>query len=247
MGMESGRKKVVVSVGGAFFEDAASIKKIAAVLDELSARCHLFVVVGGGKRARECINIARELGANDSVCDYIGIEATRINAMLLISALKNAYPMPFRDYHEVAQQYAHIIGVEASSTEHAISVMGGVSPGQTTDAVAAILAEYLNADMLINVTTVDGVYDDDPRFNKNARRFDRLTPAELLDIVMRREMKAGASIVIDPVAAKIIERSRIKTVVIDGGDPKNILKAFNGERTGTIIETADCRTAQESI
>ena len=52
---------------------------------------------------------------------------------------------------------------------------------------------------------------------------------------MRKEMKAGSRIVIDPVAAKIIERSGIKTVIVNGKNPENILKAFKGEHVGTLI------------
>ena len=69
---------VVVSLGGAFLKDAESIKGVANALNELSRLSKLCVVAGGGERARECIEITRELGANDAICDYIGIAITRI-------------------------------------------------------------------------------------------------------------------------------------------------------------------------
>ena len=93
----------------------------------------------------------------------------------------------------------------------------------------------MNADLLLNVTTVDGVYEEDPKTHPNARKYERLTPSELTALVMRKEMKAGSRIVIDPVAAKIIERSGIKTVIVNGKNPENILKAFKGEHVGTLI------------
>ena len=89
--------------------------------------------------------------------------------------------------------------------------------------------------MLINATNVDGVYSDDPRKNKNAVRYERLSPSELVEIVGKASMKAGANVVIDLLAAKIIERSGIKTYVILG-DPENLAKAVEGEFIGTIIE-----------
>ncbi len=226
-------RKVVVSLGGAFLKDAESIKGVANALNELSRLSKLCVVAGGGERARECIEIARELGANDAICDYIGIAITRINAKLLILALKNAYPEPFQDYRDAAQ--AFYASKRDENGFWKVVVMGGVSPGHTTDAVAAILAEYLNADLLLNVTTVDGVYEEDPKTHPNARKYERLTPSELTALVMRKEMKAGSRIVIDPVAAKIIERSGIKTVIVNGKNPENILKAFKGEHVGTLI------------
>lgn len=219
--------KVVISLGGIFFSGAERIKEIATVLDELAGSCNLCVVAGGGERAREYIKIARDLGANEAICDYIGIALTRINAKLLISALKNAYPEPFFDYKEAALAKAKDSGK--------IAVMGGVSPGYTTDAVAAILAEYVNAELLLNVTSVDGIYDADPRKYPGARKYDKLSPKELIALTMKEELKAGSRIVIDPVAAKIIERSGIKTIVIDGSNPRNIIDAIHGKHQGTEI------------
>ncbi len=226
--------KVVISLGSIFFADAASIKKVAEVLEELAKSCNLYIVTGGGEIARERIKIARDLGANEAICDYIGIALTRVNAKLLISALKDAYPEPFSDYKEVAEAKAVVKG-EGEDEEAKIAVMGGVSPGYTTDAVAAILAEYVNADLFIDVTSVDGVYDADPRIYPDARKYDKLTAKELVALTMKEELKAGSRIIIDPVAAKIIERSGIKTIVIDGSNPRNILDAVHGKHHGTEI------------
>ncbi|MEA2031982.1 MAG: UMP kinase [Euryarchaeota archaeon] len=219
--------KVVISLSGSFFEDATRIKQIADVLEEIAKSYNLYIVTGGGKIARERIQIARELGANETICDYIGIALTRVNAKLLISALRNAHPEPFSAYNEVA-------GAGAVK-EARISVMGGVSPGYTTDAVAAILAEYVNADLFIDVTSVDGVYDADPRRYPEAKKYDKLTAKELVALTAKEELKAGSRIVIDPVAAKIIERSGIKTIVIDGSNPRDILNAVQGKHHGTAI------------
>ena len=220
--------KVVISLSGIFFEDATRIKQIAAVLEEIAKLYGLYIVTGGGKIARERIKIARELGANETICDYIGIALTRVNAKLLISALRNVHPEPFSAYNEVA-------GAGGLVEEARISVMGGVSPGYTTDAVAAILAEYVNADLFIDVTSVDGVYDADPHRYPEAKKYDKLTAKELVALTAKEELKAGSRIVIDPVAAKIIERSGIKTLVIDGSNPHDILNAVQGKHHGTTI------------
>jgi uridylate kinase len=219
--------KVVISLGGIFFSDAEKLKKIATIFDELAQSYNLCVVTGGGERAREYIKLARKLGANEAFCDYIGIALTRINAKLLIAALNQVYPEPFLDYKEAALAKAQDSGK--------IAIMGGVNPGYTTDTVAAILAEYLNADLLVNVTSVDGIYDADPRKYPGAKKYDKLTPKELIALTMKEELKAGSRIVIDPVAAKIIERSGIKTIVINGSNPRNIVDAVHGKHQGTEI------------
>ncbi len=227
--------RVVISIGGVYFADVARIKQIAAVLDELAeyraGTYRLYVVTGGGAMARRYINMARELGANEVLCDYIGIALTRVNARLLISALQNAYPEPFSDYAAVRAKLP-----ELESGMSKIAVMGGVTPGYTTDAVSAILAEYINADLLLNVTSVDGVYDADPRKYPDAKKYNRITSRELVRLTTRDELKAGSRIVIDPVAAKIIERSGIRTIVLDGSNPRNIIDVIiHGRHHGTEI------------
>ena len=218
--------KIVVSLGGSVFgNDVERIREFGRVLDTIAEKNQLFVVVGGGKLAREYIGKARELGASETFCDYIGIAATRMNAMLLISAMKSAAKKVPVDFLEVE---------ETSKYSKAV-VMGGTFPGHTTDATAALLAEFVEADLLINATNIDGVYSDDPKKNKNAIKYDRMSPAQLVEIVAKGSMRAGANVVIDLLAAKIIERSGIKTYVILG-EPENLLRALEGEITGTVIE-----------
>lgn len=202
-------------------------RSYAAALKDIAKKNTVFIVTGGGKAARDYISVARELGADEATCDFIGIEVTRLNARLLISVLgDDAYYEPPRDYKEAKN----------ASLSGKIVIMGGVTPGQTTDAVSAVLAEFIGADLLINATAIDGVYTSDPKKNKNAKKFDSMTPQQLIEIVMKTEMVAGANSPVDLLAAKIIERSNIKTIVLNGGDPKNIVDAASGKHKGTVIE-----------
>ncbi len=222
--------KIVVSVGGSVLARDLSpgrFRGYAAALSEISKKNTVFVVTGGGKAAREYIQAARELGADESTCDLIGIELTRLNARLLIAALGDAaYYEPPLNYKE-----ARNAGLTGK-----IVVMGGVTPGQTTDAVSAVLAEYTGADLLINATSIDGVYTSDPKKNRDARKFDSMTPRQLIEIVMKTEMVAGANSPTDLLAAKIIERSNIRTIVLNGEEPQNIVDAVSGKYCGTVIE-----------
>jgi len=220
---------VVMSIGGSILAptlDSRNFGKYAEAIKEIAKKHTVFVVAGGGAIAREYIQVVRNLSANEAICDAIGIDVTRLNARLLISALgKDAHPVPPTDYEEA----------ERAASSGKIVVMGGVAPGQTTDAVAAILAEYIQADLLVSATSIDGVYTTDPK-NAGAKKLDRITPEQLVDIVMKSEMRAGAQSIMDPLAAKIIERSKIRTIVLDGSNPKSIVDAvLNGKHNGTEI------------
>ncbi|CAD7771899.1 Uridylate kinase [Candidatus Methanoperedenaceae archaeon GB50] len=223
---------LVISIGGSVLVgdlDHERVLAYAKVIKKLASQEKVFIVTGGGKVARKYINVARRFGASEVACDFIGIEVTRLNASLLVAAIGSlALPV----YPEVPTNYREAENAASSSR---VVVMGGVAPGQTTDAVSAILAEYVRAEKLLIATSVDGVYTADPRTNPNARKLSRLTPEELVEIVMKISMGAGTNSPVDPLAAKIIERCRIHTLVFDGTHPENILSAIKGEHIGTEI------------
>ncbi|HJJ55031.1 MAG TPA: UMP kinase, partial [Methanocorpusculum sp.] len=117
-----------------------------------------------------------------------------------------------------------------------IVVMGGITPGQTTDAVAAVLAEETRADLLLDLTAVDGIYTADPKKDPNATKFATMTPTDLITLIMKEKMNAGSNVIIDMVAAKVTERSGIPMLVLDGRDPKIMEDALlSGTFNGTIV------------
>ena len=223
--------RVVISIGGSVLApelDPGRVDAHAAIVERLADEgCELGVVVGGGGVARDYIGAARGLGANEVQLDQIGIDVTRINARLLIAALgPGVDPKPAHDYEEAGD----------AIRRGDVSVMGGVMPGQTTDAVAAALAEYVNADLLVYATGADGVFDADPDTDPDATKFSELSASELVDVIAPLSRDAGASAPVDLLAAKLIERSGMRTVVLDGTDPDAVEAAvLRGEHTGTDI------------
>ena len=223
--------KVVVSIGGSVLVPEPGSDRVAAhagvVEDLVEDGCRVGAVVGGGGVAREYIGAARDLGANEIELDQLGIDVTRLNARLLIAALsEGTVTAPARDYEQAGE----------ALRQGSVCVMGGVAPAQTTDAVGAALAEYVDADLLVYATSVPGVYDDDPNENPDATRFDELSAAELVDVIADLEMAAGSSAPVDLLAAKIIQRSGMRTIVLDGTDPERIARAVRyGEHDGTDV------------
>jgi len=217
---------LVYSLGGSILagRDTKSLSEYAKALKDLSAEHKIFVVVGGGKIARDYIEKARALGASEIFCDQIGIAATKLNALLLVAALGDVAPQ------EIPSTY-----FEAAESLYRIVVMGGLSPGQTTDAVSALLAERVHADRLVIATSVDGVYTANPEKDPSAQKLITMTPRALVRLAMQTEMKAGSRSPVDPLAAKIIERSSIPTAVVLGSEIVNLRKGALGGHTGTEI------------
>jgi uridylate kinase len=223
-------KKVVISLGGSILIptlEKHTVKEYVPVLKKIARQHRLFVVVGGGGEARRYIAIMRDLGIDEGTSDEIGILITRLNANMLIAALgEDAYPK-VAESHAEAKKFAET---------GKIVVMGGITPGQTTDAVAAVLAERVGASVFINATSVDGIYSADPRKDPKATRFDSMTPKKLLEIVGGTGLGAGSNNVLDIVAARVVERSGIPLVVLDGRDPKNVANAIlRGKYRGTVV------------
>ena len=229
-------KTIVLSLGGSVLVPSIETNLLGAyatVLRELAERARLYVVVGGGGEARRYIGAARALGIDEATLDELGILVTRLNARLLVAALGDAA------YPRVPESYA---AAKECGVAGRIVVMGGVAPGQTTDAVAAVLAEEVGADLLINATSVAGIYTADPKKDPTATRYATMTPADLLALVGRERMGAGSNTVIDLVAAKIVERCGIPMVVLDGREPGVVRGAvLEGVFEGTIVARESCR------
>jgi len=226
----SAMKTVVISLGGSILIPTLETNRIRAyvpVLKNIAAHHRLLVVVGGGGEARRYIEMMRAVGTDEGTSDEIGILITRLNATLLIAALGDAaYPV-VAESHAEAKEFAE---------SGKIVVMGGITPGQTTDAVAAVLAERVGASVFINLTSVDGIYTGDPKKDKGATRFEEMKPKKLLEVVGGTALGAGSNNVLDIVAARIVERSNIPLVVLDGSRPDNLSNAIlEGKFKGTIV------------
>ncbi|WP_295616462.1 UMP kinase [uncultured Methanobrevibacter sp.] len=221
--------RIVAAIGGSILlqdYNAERFKEYARLLKEQSEEHEIFVVVGGGKPAREYIGVVRDLGAGEAKCDDIGIEVTRVNAKLLLLALGDSA------YQKVPHNFQEALEYSATGK---IVVMGGTEPAHSTDAVSAILAEYVQADMLVNLTAVDGLYTKDPKKYDDAELIEEITASDMMNIISGNEVKAGTYEFIDMTAIQMIKRSNLETVIANGNEPQNLIKAIKGEKIGTRV------------
>jgi uridylate kinase len=115
-----------------------------------------------------------------------------------------------------------------------VAVMGGLKPGITTDTVAAMVARKWNADLMVKCSDQEGIYTSDPRTNRKARKLDTMTYEEMKDILGGGH-RPGIHSIIDPVAVEQLAESRIRLIVLNGFNPRGVLKAVRGERIGTLV------------
>ena len=221
------KKRIVIKLSGRIFgiDNAKILKDYASFLVKISKICQPIIIAGGGNIARHYITHARSSGADESTLDELGIEISRLNAKLLIYALKNkAYSHPPTTLQEVR----HAVD------DGLIVVTGGLHPGQSTNGTAALIAEKINAEQFLNATDVDGVYDMDPNKFKNAKKFKRIELKNLRNMLVHEDSLAGGYDLMDIVELKIIERSKIKTRILKA-DIKTLEKAIKGMDVGTEI------------
>ena len=222
--------RAVVKLGGALFKrdlDTVALRKIAGALSDFATQGNqLVLVAGGGQNARAYIVAARKLGADESTCDLIGIKLTRANAELLRIALGST---------AVSKIPTNLSEVSHLAGNGKVVVLGGLQPGQSTDAVAALAAEITKADVLVNATDVEGVYTQDPKKSPKAKLIRSVHVDKLLNWAMAGEVFAGRYELLDPLALKILQRARIPTRFVSLVDPGNIIEALHGKVVGTRV------------
>jgi uridylate kinase len=222
--------KVSISLGGSLLtrgEPASTFRRYATALRKLKDMGHtLIVVCGGGKRAREWIEIARNLDADAYTQDRLGIHATHLNALLLIAALgPDAHPHIHRRGSEIRRNLGD-----------RILVGGGHLPGSSTDYRAVLFAEAAEADLIINATDVSGVYDMNPKEHPEAVKLDQITYPQLERIILNSsEQEPGKYRLFDLKAVKRASRLGIPLVFVDGSDPSEIIRAVEGGHRGTVV------------
>ena len=230
--------KWVIKIGGSllFNENKElnlkKIKEFCEIFENTIVSDTVVIICGGGIIAREYINAVRSIDENEAVCDSFGIELSRINAKLLISFLKEkAYPLVPKSVEELSH----------SLLFKKIIAMGGLQPGQSTTSVAVEVAEFIDADKLVILTDVEGIYDKDPKKYENARLLPKLSYRELQNLILSlsgdKQASAGEYRIFDTVSLQLLKRSKIEAHLMSGIDLDQFKKFWNGDKNviGTRI------------
>lgn len=188
------------------------------------------VVIGGGNIFRG--DQGRKWGMDKAAADYVGMLATIMNCLILQEVLKGkgsdtrvqtAIAMP-----AVAEPFIRLRAIRHLEKGRIVIFGGGTgNPHVTTDTAAALRAAEIKADVILMAkNNVDGVYDDDPKINPEAKKITNISFEQL-----RRE---GLK-VMDPAAVSICENNSIPIVVFDFAVHGSIERIVLGDRIGTLV------------
>ena len=234
-------RRIVLKISGEALKDknsndSISPNVIAGMAAEIKSvhemGVEMAIVVGGGNIWRGLS--ASHRGMNRTTADYMGMLATVINGMALMSSLEE-HGVVTRVQSAIEMQNLaepFILRRAINHLEHGrivIFVAGTGNPFFSTDTTAALRANEIGADVILKATKVDGIYDSDPMKNPDAKKYERITYSDAL---------AQRLQVMDSTAFSLCMDNRMPIVVFNMNEPDNVRRAVLGEAVGTWVGEA---------
>lgn len=210
--------------------DREIIQGIARTLKALSEEgMEIAIVVGAGNLLRGT-EAARE-GMDRATADYAGMLGTVINALVIQDMLESmgveTRVQSAITMNEVAEPFIRRRAMRHLEKGRIVIFAAGTgNPFFTTDTAAVLRATEIGAQVVVKATSVDGVYDDDPRCNSEAKLLSQVTFTEAL----HRSLK-----VMDATAFSLAMENQLPILVVNISDPDNIGRALHGEPIGTLV------------
>jgi uridylate kinase len=189
------------------------------------------IVMGAGNLWRGMEGV--DHGMERSTADHMGMIATVMNSLALQDALERigigTRVQTAIEMRTVAEPYIRLRATRHLEKGRVVIIGGGTgNPYFTTDTAGALRAMEIGADLLIKATKVDGVYDDDPKINPDAKRFDRLSYIDALNMRVR---------VMDSTAISLCMENDLPIVVLDLWQGDSVRRLILGESIGTIVSS----------
>lgn len=230
-------KRILFKVSGeammgdkGFGHDVSAISRICnQIINAAKQNCQICVVVGGGNIFRG-VSVAAE-GMERASADYMGMLATCINGLALQSALEKAGVATRMQsaihMSSICEPYIKRRAVRHLEKNRVVIFTAGTgNPFFTTDTAAVLRAIETNCDAIFKGTQVDGVYSADPKTNKDALRYDRLSYRE----VIKQDLK-----VMDQTAITLAKDNKLPIIVFSIKSDNALCDAINSQGKFTII------------
>jgi len=210
--------------------EADEVRRIAREVQRVhKLGIEIAVVIGGGNIWRGAD--AAATGIDRGTADYVGMLATVMNALVLqdameklgmVTRVQTAIEMP-----PVAEPFIRRRAVRHLEKGRVVILAAGSgNPFFTTDTAAALRAVELNAQVLLKATKVDGIYDDDPMRNHNARRFDELDYMQALNMGLK---------VMDSTALSLCKDNHMPIIVFNLHQEGALEGLIKGHKCGTLV------------
>lgn len=224
------RRTIVISLGGSIVApapgkiDVEFLKDFKRfVLGYLKKRWRFVIVVGGGEVCRCYQKAAAKIKrVSQEELDWLGIQATKLNAWLLKAIFGEIAVILRSPYQKI-------------EPSEKLFIAAGWKPGCSTDYDTVLLAKRFKAGFFVEATNIDYVYEKDPRCFPRAKPLPKLSWQEYKKVIPQK-WQAGMKTPIDPMAAKLAEKVGLKVVILKGTDFKNFKNFLEGRKfKGTII------------
>lgn len=205
------------------------LESISGVIKQLiDSGVQVAVLIGGGNIWRGAKN---GVSFDRTRADDMGMLATMMNCIAFEQSLKkegvNSVVMSAFEMNKLAKLFTSRDAISALESGSAVILGGGTgNPFFTTDTGAILRALEIKADIAFLAKNIDGIYTADPRIDKTAKKYDKLTFAEVLE----KSLKAT-----DPASTCLAMENDLPILLFALDDPQNIIKAACGEDIGTII------------
>lgn len=230
-------KRILLKLGGeslagaeGYGIDPLRLREVASIIQEVKdSGVEMAIVIGAGNIWRGQNGMAQ--GMDRSTADHMGMLATVINSLALQDALENigvsTRVQTAIEMRAVAEPYIRLRAIRHLEKGRVVIMGAGTgNPYFTTDTAAALRAMEVDAEVVIKATKVDAVYDADPEVNAHARKLERLTYLQAL------ELRVG---VMDSTAISLCMENNLPIIVINLWVPDSLARVVRGESLGTLV------------
>lgn len=231
MPADTTKKIIIISLGGSLIipdeinaDFLRRFKKL--ILDQVQKGKKFIIICGGGQLCRKYNQALKKISKPGNIdLDWMGIQTTWTNAKLIQLMFGKSC------HAEISTDPTKII-----KFKQPILIGGGWKPGRSSDGAMIQYAKTYKANIAINLSNIDYVFDKDPHKYKNAKLIRHMYWPDFLKIVGNR-WKPGANVPFDPTAAMFAYRNNIKVIITNGNNLKNLKKILEDRKfSGTQIE-----------